>query len=216
MKNILQNKINFRLKPNSATWVIMFLFTFGTFLANANTDASDNHEIQSHFTLLSKITEYLDSNLVKAHWPDPFYYDAKGKPFISDEKRKQILNESNNIALTLLAPAADKVSMARYLVLGEGGSSVRGFTSLANIVRFFKSAQFKTSFQVIGASSKTIYGYWNAMTKDWQFGLSSDKVISQIDTLYGAADPLVPVKNILVDFETRLPRTKPVDYLNTN
>lgn len=153
---------------------------------------------------------YLRESLKTSSLPDPFLTRPDGTRYIPDSVKEQLLKESTEIALMGIAPPiGESVALVRYLAIADGGRVVRGFTSLAEAVKFFKSAKFTNSFNLIGAKSGDLYGYWNALYKDWQFGITSDSTISQLDKLYGVRDPLIAVKNILVNSESRAPRLNP-------
>jgi hypothetical protein len=140
--------------------------------------------------------------------PNLFLTRPDGTRYIPDSTKERFLKESTYIALSVTtAPVTKGATLVRYLAVGDNGKVIRGFTSLAKAVEFFKSKKFTTSFHLIGAKSGGFYAYWNALYKNWQFSPASDSVVSKIGKLYGETrDPLVAVPNILVDFESRPPR----------
>jgi hypothetical protein len=187
-------------------------FTLGFASAALSEDLNTNEKSNSISDSFSAAEIYLRESLKTSSLPDPFLIRPDGTRYIPDSTKEQLIKESTDIALMITAvPAKESVTLVRYLAIGEEGRLVRGFTSLAEAAKFFKSKKFTTSFNLIGAKSGDLYGYWNTIYKDWQFGLTSDSTISQLDKLYGTRDPLVAVKNILVNSESRAPRVNPAN-----
>jgi hypothetical protein len=198
MKNYLANSQKKLKLILLSSFILLWTFIPKVHANNCST----THSILTDFkNIKNSITDQIKS---AAQFPDPFSYRPDGSRYISDKKIKALNKESMNIALGLISPQAG--GKARYLALFQDGT-VKGFTSMKEIVTLFKNANFTSSVRIIGITSQEVYGYWNAAFKKWERPLWTDEAIAKINSkLSQELDPLVPIgQEILIDSQTRLP-----------
>ncbi|MGZ3743554.1 MAG: hypothetical protein ACXWRA_06805 [Pseudobdellovibrionaceae bacterium] len=181
-----------------------FLF-FTVVLMNPRLGFAEESESGNN-AIMEKFKQNIQNfNYELTHFPS-IPCDKNGKLYIPDEQAKLLAKDSQAIVLS-----AAPLGMARYALM-DGSKVVRLFTSLDKVSEFFSKSSFtKGIYKIVGLTSEKIYNFWDPVMQNWRYRMPTDKFISDAEKVAGKeADPLIRpenFKNVLIDFEKRLPRT---------